>query len=346
MMNESKLRSALIEALGSDVVSCPEIGRRLTAAGLRVPESAIRQHIQWDTSFVELADGIASVPAIIDGVAFGAPVTQDDADAGYIATHPWFDVFSWWLIGSDDIGGVELLDRSGEPLGRIDTDGLMIDGVDTDVIVGPGGWLDPHVGRWMALRADAGSLVIEPLDDRPARPSTADGESVGVNSALRTAFDRIAERQQFRSANGEDWSIARAPISDVFIEAITVDRSLFTGATLVIDDEFLESAGLRIDRHVVVPTSVDADLLQAATREQIMVARFGVTPSETGDVSTVLDALERFGAGDPDAFGDDPEERSQAMLDMIATGEAGDGPIDQAHLDWADAVLDRQGVDR
>lgn len=38
--------------------------------------------------------------------------------------------------------------------------------------------------------------------------------------------------------------------------------------------------------------------------------------------------------------------RSQAMLDMISSWEAVEGPIDQAHLDWADEVLDRQGVDR
>ena len=38
--------------------------------------------------------------------------------------------------------------------------------------------------------------------------------------------------------------------------------------------------------------------------------------------------------------------RSQAMLDLIASWEADDGPIDPQHLDWADAVLDRQGVDR
>ncbi len=34
------------------------------------------------------------------------------------------------------------------------------------------------------------------------------------------------------------------------------------------------------------------------------------------------------------------------MLDLIADWEAEDGPIDQAHLDWADAVLDRQGVEK
>ncbi len=38
--------------------------------------------------------------------------------------------------------------------------------------------------------------------------------------------------------------------------------------------------------------------------------------------------------------------RSQALLDMISSWEAREGPIDTQHLDWADAVLDRQGVSR
>ena len=38
--------------------------------------------------------------------------------------------------------------------------------------------------------------------------------------------------------------------------------------------------------------------------------------------------------------------RSQAMLDMIASWEADEGPIVHEHLAWADAVLDRQGVRR
>ena len=38
--------------------------------------------------------------------------------------------------------------------------------------------------------------------------------------------------------------------------------------------------------------------------------------------------------------------RSQALLDLISTWEAQEGPIDPQHLDWADAVLDRQGVGR
>ena len=36
--------------------------------------------------------------------------------------------------------------------------------------------------------------------------------------------------------------------------------------------------------------------------------------------------------------------RSQAVLDLIASWEAEEGPIDSEHLEWADEVLNRQGV--
>lgn len=38
--------------------------------------------------------------------------------------------------------------------------------------------------------------------------------------------------------------------------------------------------------------------------------------------------------------------RSQAVLDLIESWESDETPIDQAHLDWADELLDRQGTSR
>lgn len=38
--------------------------------------------------------------------------------------------------------------------------------------------------------------------------------------------------------------------------------------------------------------------------------------------------------------------RSRALLDLIEDWEAADQPIDPEHLEWADTVLDRQGVPR
>ncbi len=37
--------------------------------------------------------------------------------------------------------------------------------------------------------------------------------------------------------------------------------------------------------------------------------------------------------------------RSAAILDMIAAWEKEGGPINREYIEWADAVLDRQGVD-
>ncbi len=38
--------------------------------------------------------------------------------------------------------------------------------------------------------------------------------------------------------------------------------------------------------------------------------------------------------------------RSRALLDLIESWAADSEPIDQSYLDWADDVLDRQGVPR
>lgn len=38
--------------------------------------------------------------------------------------------------------------------------------------------------------------------------------------------------------------------------------------------------------------------------------------------------------------------RNRSLLELIESWEAEAGPIDQAHLDWADDLLDRQGVPR
>ncbi|NLA36935.1 MAG: hypothetical protein GX868_14790 [Actinobacteria bacterium] len=38
--------------------------------------------------------------------------------------------------------------------------------------------------------------------------------------------------------------------------------------------------------------------------------------------------------------------RNQAIIDLVEEWEAESGPIDPEHLDWADALLDRQGTPR
>jgi len=53
------------------------------------------------------------------------------------------------LIGDD----VELVDSDGKRLGVLETDGWMLDDRDTDVVLGPEGWLDGLVGGWAGSRS-------------------------------------------------------------------------------------------------------------------------------------------------------------------------------------------------
>jgi hypothetical protein len=48
-------------------------------------------------------------------------------------------VIGWWLVECP----VDVFDETGERIGAIESDGWLIDDVDTDVVVGPEGWLEP-----------------------------------------------------------------------------------------------------------------------------------------------------------------------------------------------------------
>jgi len=47
--------------------------------------------------------------------------------------HPALSPLGWWLISS----GAELVDDAGDHIGDVSTDGIWLDGRDTDVVIGP-----------------------------------------------------------------------------------------------------------------------------------------------------------------------------------------------------------------
>ena len=66
----------------------------------------------------------------------------------------------------------------------MEADGWMIDDVDTDVVVGPEGWLDDYVDSWVAFRVSEGALVVERLD---VPPSTAPDRATAVRSCMASS---------------------------------------------------------------------------------------------------------------------------------------------------------------
>jgi hypothetical protein len=64
---------------------------------------------------------------------------------------PHVEPLVWWLVGDD----VDLVDDTGHVVGPLDTEGLMLDGIDTDALLGPDGWLDALAGAWATVTARA-----------------------------------------------------------------------------------------------------------------------------------------------------------------------------------------------
>ncbi|MDB9845564.1 hypothetical protein OAC41_02200 [Acidimicrobiales bacterium] len=219
---DDDVRAALAEVIGSGAIPRAELEDRLSDAGYRIRTRDVDHQLQFDTHFVELRDGVAHIPSLTDGVAFSLWVDAETAAEGFVLMYPALEAIGWWIVG----GPVDLYDESGEPVGPIESDGWLIDGVDTDVVLGPDGWLHGFAGSWIAFRVRNGALVVERLAD----PPPADAARV---DSLRAAFEAVAEHQHCQPYGADDpVDVERAQLSTIMQEAILHDRPLFAGEPL------------------------------------------------------------------------------------------------------------------
>src|SRR5918995_6430580 len=177
---ESNLRDTVIEMLGGEVLSISELRSRLGAPWNRpVGRDDLDRLLQRDTSFTEVSGGFVFVPALVEGTAWTVRVDAGDGAEGFVRMHPDLSPLGWWLIGDD----VELIDGEGRRLGVLQTDGWMLDDRDTDVVLGPDGWLDGLAGGWARVDVVGGALRWSPIDGPPA--ATAD-----QIEAVKAGFER------------------------------------------------------------------------------------------------------------------------------------------------------------
>lgn len=299
---DDDVRAALAEVIGGGAIPRAELDDRLADAGYRIPTSDVDRQLQFDTHFVELRDGVAHLPSLTEGVAFALWVDAETAAEGFVLMYPALEAIGWWIVD----GPVDLYDEAGEPIGAIESDGWLIDGVDTDVVLGPDGWLDGFAGSWIAFRVRDGALVVERLADRP--PTEA-----GRVDAVRAAFEAVAEHQHYQPYGADDpVDVARAQLSTILQEAILHDGSLFAGDPLPPPVDLLSAAGLRLERRQVVPADLDPDILAAADIERRAMARWGVDADTVLGAQMLLGAMRLHGEGSPDAFGSSADEREMA----------------------------------
>jgi hypothetical protein len=313
MASSNDLASALAEVLGGGVVPRSELVGLLAAAGHRWSAAEIDNELEFDTRFVELAGGYGCIPAITEGVAFTVWVDEEGAAEDFVVIYPNLEAIGWWFVS----GPVKATRPDGTSIGFIEADGLLIGGADTDVVVGPPGWLDEFADSWIAVRVRGGAVEIEPLSAMPlADPARAE--------IVRAAFDEVADVYSYCPVGSDEpTDVGRADPSTLILEAILRDPDAFQGAPLPETDDLLAAAGLRLDWRWVVPAELDVEIVGNSQTERQMMARWGTDTESVRRAQVVLGAMRMHKQGDPDAFGATPDERlaSPALFAALIQSE-------------------------
>lgn len=289
----------MIAALGGGALSLAVLRERLAAPWDRpVGRDDLDRLLQLDTSFTEVTDGFVFVPALVEGSAWTVWVDPEDGAEGFVRMHPELSALGWWLIGDD----VALVDGDGQRLGVLKTEGWMLDGRDTDVVVGPDGWLDGLVGGWARVDVVDGALRWSPLDRPPAAtPAQIAAVRAGFQRAVRDtdahrSFHPVPMPEGLRFASGAD------PID----EALLADPAAFRSDPIPPLTDLYETAGLVERNGLIAAAGFDWDALHAwQTRNRLGIS-YGLDSAQA-------DVLAEFFAAYDGSSGNDEVDMGGAM---------------------------------
>jgi len=282
---ENTLRDSVIATLGGEALTLAELRSRLgTPWDRAVGRDDLDRLLQRDTSFTEVSDKFVFVPALVEGTAWTVRVDARDGSEGFVRMHPDLSALGWWLIGDD----VALVDGDGRRLGVLETDGWMLDDQDTDVVLGPDGWLDGLVGGWAQVEVAGGALRWSPLDGPPAAtPAQIAALEAGFERAVRDddihrSFDVVPMPEGLRFASGE------GPIH----EALLVDRSAFRSEPIPPLSDLHAAAGLVERKGLIAAEGFDWDALELwQTRNRLGISH-GLDSAQADLLSAFLAAFD------------------------------------------------------
>jgi len=308
----SEFRDAAIVALGEEAVPVAALRERLgrPLVHRRSGHDELDRLLQRDTTFTEVSDGVVYVPAMLKGTAWTVWIDPDDGAEGFVRMHPALSALGWWLIGGD----VDLVDDTGCRLGALETDGWMLEDRDTDVVLGPDGWLDELVGRWVRVEVLDGALRWSALDV-PSAPTSRQ------LAAVRVGFDRAVRHA---AESRRDLGAARLPPELRFTtgagpihEALLADRPAFRDDPIPPLTDLYAAAGLVQRNSIIAEVGFDWEALHTwQTRNRLGIS-YGLDSSQA-------DALAALGA---------------AYLSWrTANGEAGSLDVPAATLDDGDVA--------
>jgi SEC-C motif len=310
-MSSDELKQAMIDALAGRPLSRDELIESMTASSGRGVADDVSRLLQFDTTFGELSSGIVYTPSLLEGTTWTVPIDGDDARDGFVRIHPNLTHLGWWLINDD----VELRDADGQVIGTHETDGILLDDVDTDVLYGPDGWLEP-LGELASVEVRDGTLRWSPVDDR-SEPTAAQRATLdaGFDVAVRS---EAALKDPRPASSGLEYD----SLDIVVLEALVADREAFTDRRVPPLVDLLDDAGFEIRRDDVARAGFDWTGLDTWRATNRMVSLYGLDREEAEGFAMVWGAARLVVEGDVDAFGTDDEERESAAAVLAACLDA------------------------
>ena len=255
-VRSEELRDLVIEALGDEAMPVATLRARLGPPWDQpIDRDELDRLLQLDTSFTDVTDGVVWVPALLEGTAWTVWIDPDDATEGFVRMHPGLEAMSWWLVGAD----VELVDAAGTNRGVLENDGWMLDGVDTDVLLGPEGWLDEMTGRWASVEVLDGAVRWSPLE-APPEPTPAQVAAITVGFDRATRQDAELDRDADIAPLPPDlrFTSGSGPIH----EAVLADRQAFRAGPIPPLTDLYAAAGLIERNNIIAEEGFDWDALR------------------------------------------------------------------------------------
>jgi hypothetical protein len=288
-----ELRESVIATLGGDAMTLAALRARLGPPWDRPAGGDgddLDRLLQRDTAFTMLTDGIVFVPTLLEGTAWTVRIDPDDGAEGFVRMNPELSALGWWLIGDD----VALVDGDGSRLGVLETSDWTLDGVDTDVVLGPDGWLDGLVGGWARIDVVDGALRWSPLDRPPAAtPAQIAAVRAGVDRAARDS-DSHRTFEPVPMPDGLRFATGARPIH----EALLADPSAFRGDPIPPLTELYAAAGLVERNGIIAVAGFDWDALHAWQTRCQLVIYHGLDPAQADGVAEFLAVYDASSADD------------------------------------------------
>lgn len=332
---DRELRRAIADVIGTDALPREVVVHRLVQGGVDLgAESDRAQHrldrlLQDDPSFSEVSAGLIHVPSMLEGTSWTVHVDPDDAAKGFVRTHPHLTPLGWWLIGGD----VALVDADGAVIGTIETDGLMLDGRDTDVVIGPDGWLDGLAGAWATVSVVDGALRWDPC------PSVPDPTAAQIE-ALRTGFDHAVRTESVEMFDESPIELRFASGDNPVHEALVADRAAFLAAAVAPLPQLYRAAGLSEQMGIIAAEDFDWGRFRSWQNRNRLRVMHRLDGDQAERLALLLGACRSVVEIGADALGADAAEREDAAL--LLRGLLEDGQIAGAF--WVECDVDADAV--